>query len=383
MVTIVRLRSVLLSHDYAGSPRLEWVGGFIDTWDAALVEVTCSDGTTGVGEVAQGIMGAPAVPGIVEALVPTVVGLDADDPVAASTSIRDRTLFWARGGITAGVIAAIEQALWDASGKRRSVPVHELMGGVRRPSMELYASGGLGTTPEEVIAWARRQEVAGLVTVKFRAMRTPQRTVELLREVKAALQPGTQFIIDAVQGCASRAWTWDDAVMVGNVAAELGARWYEEPCRADDVAGYAHVRSRVDVPVSGVESFTSPEEFERLLDVRGVDIVQPDAAMVGGPSQLQRVARLAESRGVAVVPHVWGTGVTLMANLHTAFATPNMDLVELCTIPNPLREALLLEPLVISNGRVAPPTSAGLGVRLSPEIEETFPFRPGRGHVIT
>jgi L-alanine-DL-glutamate epimerase-like enolase superfamily enzyme len=171
--------------------------------------------------------------------------------------------------------------------------------------------------------------------------------------------------------------------MVGKVASELGARWYEEPCRADDIAGYAHVRANVDVHVSGVESFTSPEEFERLLDFDGVDIVQPDAAMVGGPSQLQRVARLAANRDVAVVPHVWGTGVTLMANLHTAFATPNMGLVELCTIPNPLREALLVEPLTVSGSRVAPPSSPGLGVRLSPEIEAAFPFQPGRGHVIT
>ena len=383
MVTVTQVRSVLLSHDYAGSPRLEWVGGYIDTWDAALVEVTCSDGTTGLGEVAQGIMGAPAVPGIVDALTAIVLGLDADHPAAASSSIRDRTLFWARGGITSGVIAAIEQALWDAAGKRHGVPAHQLMGGAQRSSMELYASGGLGTTPDEVILWARLQERAGLATVKFRAMRTPQRTVELLHAVKAALQPGTQFVIDAVQGCASRSWSWDDAVMVGNVAAELGARWYEEPCRADDIAGYAHVRAHVDVPVSGVESFTSPDEFERLLELDGVDIAQPDAAMVGGPSQLQRVARFAESRGVAVVPHVWGTGVTLMANLHTAFATPNMDLVELCTIPNPLREALLVEPLVVRDSRVAAPTRPGLGVRLSPEIEAAFPFRPGRGHVIT
>lgn len=383
MVTVTGVRSVLLSHDYAGSPRLEWVGGYIDTWDAALVEVTCSDGSTGLGEVAQGIMGALAVPGIAQALTPIALGLDAEQPALASSTIRDRTLFWARGGITAGVIAAIEQALWDAAGKRHGKPVHELMGGAQRTSMELYASGGLGTTPQEVIDWARLQERAGLATVKFRAMRTPQRTVELLHAVTSALRPGTQFVIDAVQGCASRSWSWDDAVMVGTVASELGARWFEEPCRADDVAGYAHVRARVEVPVSGVESFTSPEEFERLLDVGGVDIAQPDVAMVGGPSQLQRVARLAESRGVAVVPHVWGTGVTLMANLHTAFATPNMELVELCTIPNPLREALLVEPLAIDDSRVAAPTSPGLGVQLSSEIEAAFPFRPGRGHVIT
>lgn len=383
MVTISALRAVLLSHDYGDGPSLAWVGGHIATWDAALVEVACSDGTVGVGEVAQGIMGALAVPGLLEALTPMAVGLDADDPVTAASTLRDRTLFWARGGIASGVIGAIEQGLLDAAGHRHDVPAFELMGGAQRPSIELYASGGLGTTTDEVVAWATDQVAAGLATVKFRAMATPARTIELLYDVTAALRPDTQFVIDAVQGCARRAWSWDDAVAVGHVASELGARWYEEPCRADDVAGYAHVRTRVEVPVSGVESYSTPEEFDRLLEHDGVDIAQPDAAMIGGPSQLQRVAEHAAARGVRVVPHVWGTGVTLMANLHTAFATPGMDLVELCTIPNPLRDALLTEPLPRSGTNVAPPTAPGLGVALTPAVEAAFPFCPGRGHVIT
>jgi len=382
VVTVTAVRAVLLSHEYEASPRLAWVGGHIDTWDAALVEVTCSDGTRGIGEVAQGIMGAVAVPGIVDALVPMVVGLDAERPLESVASVRDRTLFWARGGITSGVIAAVEQALWDAAGIREGRPVHDLLGGAQRSEIELYASGGLGTTTDEIVAWARAQEDAGLATVKFRAMRSAARTIELLHEVTAALRPGTRFVIDAVQGCASRPWSWDDAVAVGQVAGDLGARWYEEPCRADDVAGYAHVRALVDVPVSGVESFTTVDDFERLFDHDGVDIAQPDAAMVGGPSQLQRVATSATSRGLATVPHVWGTGVTLMANLHTAFATPGMDLVELCTIPNPLREDLLVEPFTHAGSRVPLPRGPGLGVALTPEIEARYPFRPGRGHVI-
>lgn len=383
MVTINAARAVLLSHEYPATPRLEWVGGHIDTWDAALVEVTTNDGVTGLGEVAQGIMGALAVPGIVEAMTPYVVGLDADDPPTASASIRDRTVFWARGGVCSGVVAAIEQCLWDIAGKRAGCPAFELMGPARPSAIEVYASGGLGTTSEEVLQWARLQEQAGFGTVKFRAMSTPRRTIELIDDVVPELSSDTRFVIDAVQGCASRAWSLDDAVAVGRAAARHGARWYEEPCRAENVEGFAHVRRSVDVPVSGVESYTSPAEFARLLEHDGVDIVQPDAAMVGGPSEFQRVAAAAAERGVATVPHIWGTGVTLMANLHTALATPGVDLVELCTIPNPMREVLLVEPLRRNGSTIRPPGAPGLGVHLSADIEAQFPFRPGRGHVIS
>jgi len=381
-VTLELVRPILLSHWYAPDEHLVWVGGRIVSWDIALVEVTTSDGFVGVGEVAQGIMGAAAVPGVVDALGPYLVGLDAADPAGAGDALRAKTVFWARGGIARGVIGAVEQALWDALGKRRSLPAYLLLGDQYQEKIEVYASGGLGTTTDDIIDWARKQEVAGLATVKFRAMQTPARTIELLGDVVGELAKGTRFVLDAVQGCASRPWELDDAIEVGRVAADLGARWYEEPCHADDVAGFAHVRQRVAVPVSGVESYTNPFEFERLLEHDGVDIAQPDVAMVGGPRELQRVAASAQRRGVGVVPHVWGSGVTLMANLHTALATPGMDLVELCTIPNPLRDELLLSPLQFDGSSVLAPTAVGWGVSVTPDVEARFPYKPGGGHVI-
>lgn len=379
---IEQLRAVLLSHDYSGQPRLQWVGGWIDTWDAALVEVTTGDGTTGLGEVAQGIMAAEAVPGIVEAIRQYAVGLDISEPDTVGDRLRDMTAFWARGGIASGVIGAIETASWDVAGKIAGKPVHVLMGGPARDRVEVYASGGLGTHPAEVLRWVKAQEDHGFSTVKFRAMGSPEQTVDLLREVVPRLAVGTSFVLDAVQGCSSRPWSIADAVRVGDAAGEMGARWFEEPCRAEDVAGYAEVRRRVSVLTSGVESYSTRGEFERLLEHNGVAIAQPDVSMMGGPTEVRRVAVLAAGHGAKCIPHVWGTAVTQMANLHTAFATANMPLVEWCTIPNPLRDALYVESPDFSTGFVHAPSVVGLGVTLTPDVELAFPFRPGRGHVI-
>ena len=52
------VRPVLLSATYRPGEELTWVGGTIWSWDAALVEVTLSDGTTGLGEAGAGIMAA-------------------------------------------------------------------------------------------------------------------------------------------------------------------------------------------------------------------------------------------------------------------------------------------------------------------------------------
>ena len=380
---ITDIRAVLLSHRYAPGDELTWVGGVIRSWDASLVHVTLDDGSTGVGEAGAGIMAATAVPGIVDAYRPYLEGVTFSSPLRVGDHLRARTAFWSRGGITSGVAGAIETAALDAVAHRAGVPAYQILGGAQRSDIEAYASGGLGTTFDEVANWALAQIAAGFDTVKFRAMNDPDTTIALLDHVVAQLPEGARFVIDAVQACASRPWSIADAIRVGRRAAQLGARWYEEPCQADDVAAYTAVRAAVDVPVSGVESNGSEREFAQLLDAGAIDIAQPDVTFVGGPIAFSRVTRRAQQAGVAAVPHVWGSAVTFAANLHAAFADPHVELFEFCTLPNPLRDAMRVQPVGFRDGRISAPTAPGLGLVLTPEIEREFAFRSGGGHVIT
>lgn len=281
-----------------------------------------------------------------------------------------------------GVVGAIETAAVDAVSKRLGVPAYETLGGLKRDWIESYASGGLGMTFGEVSDWAASQIEAGFGTVKFRAMTDPNTTIKLLDHVTALLPEGVQFVIDAVQACASDPWSIDDAIRVGHKAAERGARWYEEPCQADNVAGYAAVRAAVNVPVSGVESNGTVRDFAQLLDANAIDIAQPDVTFVGGPKAFAQVAELAHARGVTTVPHVWGSGVTFAANLHTVLANPYVELFEYCTLPNPLREAMRVEAVDFRDGGIVAPKAPGFGILLTPEIEAQFPFSAGGGHVI-
>jgi D-galactarolactone cycloisomerase len=379
---VASIRPVLLSATYAPGEELTWVGGTIWSWDAALVEVTLTDGTTGLGEAGAGIMAAQAVPGIVAAFTPYLLDVEFPHPLDVADHLRAYTAFWSRGGILNGVAGAIETACLDAVAKRNGVPAYELLGGARRPRIETYASGGLGTTFEQIADWMHTQVGAGFRTVKFRAMTDPDTTLRLLDHVVGELPDGIRFILDAVQGCASAPWSVDEAIRVGRDVAARGARWYEEPCFANDLAGYARVRAELDVPISGVESNGTVREFAELISSGGIDIAQPDVTFVGGPRAFSDVAALASDAGLACVPHVWGSGVTFSANLHTVLAEPSVELFEYCTLPNPLRDALLVEPVGFDNGMLTAPTVPGLGVALTPELERQFAFVPGGGHVI-
>jgi L-alanine-DL-glutamate epimerase-like enolase superfamily enzyme len=74
--------------------------------------------------------------------------------------------------------------------------------------------------------------------------------------------------------------------------------------------------------------------------------------------------------------------VTFSANLHTVLAEEHVELFEYCTLPNPLREALMVEPVRFVDGYIHAPTAPGIGVELTPKLEADFPFVPGGGHVI-
>ena len=113
-----------------------------------------------------------------------------------------------------------------------------------------------------------------------------------------------------------------------------------------------------------------------FLDLDAVDILQPDAAWLGGLLPVIRAGEMAQRAGVDVAVHAWGGAGTVMGNYHAAFAMPACRWLEYPTQPNPLITELMAEPLRVEEGRVLPPTAPGLGLRLTPEIEAAYPYRP-------
>lgn len=384
---IASIRPVLLSYDNRNDPPLEWVGGRIWAWNTALVEVTTENGTTGLGEVSQATMAAEAVPGLLTALLP-YIPTDEFSGKEVGDHLRSYTRFWARGGIASGVIAAVEMACLDAESKEAGLPLWKHLTSDESAvpeSIEGYASGGLGVTPEQVFGWISAQEQAGFGTVKIRAMRDPKTTIELLDYVASRLGTGTRVALDLVQGCASHPWSIADAITVGSAfQTTLPYHWYEEPCAAEDIQGYAEVTAALEVPVSGVESYSVREDFGHLMDIDGVRIVQPDLGMVGGYSQFSRVVTEARGRGVDSIPHVWGSGIQLLNSMHAAFAL-GMPLLEVCTLNNPLREATQAAPFPIRDGRIhrSDLAAIGSGAVLPEGAEEEFAFLPGLGMKIS
>jgi L-alanine-DL-glutamate epimerase-like enolase superfamily enzyme len=68
-----------------------------------------------------------------------------------------------------------------------------------------------------------------------------------------------------------------------------------------------------------------------------------------------------------------------MANIHAAFAVPNVVILELPPLAGPLHTEIYADGYRFEDGYILPPNAPGLGVRLTDEIKNRFPFERGSG----
>ena len=134
--------------------------------------------------------------------------------------------------------------------------------------------------------------------------------------------------------------------------------------------------------VAGGEQLTSVEEFRLWLSRGAFAVAQPDAAWLG-MSGFVAVAQLAAARGGFVASHAWSGGGGVLQNVHAAFASPSALMVEIPPDGGELHTLLWGDNLVIEDGFVLPPRAPGLGVTLTDEIKERFPFRPGHEEFVS
>jgi D-galactarolactone cycloisomerase len=150
--------------------------------------------------------------------------------------------------------------------------------------------------------------------------------------------------------------------------------WCEEPLPPTDIRGYAELRARAPISIAASEAFCTVHDFKRLIDARGVDIVQPSLTGCGGFGQAKAIAQLAQMNNLRVSPSVWGNPVALAAAMHFSASlpvTPHTDnvpyplIIEYDVGENPLRDKMLRAPLTISDGMLAVPTGPGLGIDIN------------------
>src|SRR5262249_56973210 len=124
-------------------------------------------GEYGLGEVTCGTQPYEPVLGLAAHFNRLLEGFPAREINRAWETMYQESRFWNRYGIGIAVMGGINMAMHDLLGKLLDLPVYQLLGGLVRSRIRVYASNGLFTTAEPLIADARRAQSAGFDASKL------------------------------------------------------------------------------------------------------------------------------------------------------------------------------------------------------------------------
>ncbi|WP_018568132.1 L-fuconate dehydratase [Streptomyces sp. PsTaAH-124] len=361
----------------------------------------------------------------IHALRHHVVGRSVDELCADPGSlfrdlIGDSQLRWLgpEKGVMHMAIGAVVNAVWDLAAKRAGKPLWRLLAEadpawlVRQVDFR-YLTDAL--TPDEALDLLRRgREGAGERTARLLAHGYPAYTtspgwlgyddakltrlaaqavadgftqiklkvgadldddVRRCRVARAVVGPGVRIAVDANQR-----WDVAEAIRWTRALAPYDPYWIEEPTSPDDVLGHAAIREAVaPVKVATGEHVHNRVVFKQMLQAGALDVLQIDAARVGGVNENLAILLLAAKYGVPVCPHAGGVGLCELVQHFSMF-----DYVALTgTTEDRVIEYVdhlhdhFLDPVVIREGRYRAPTAPGFSAAMRPESIARYTFPGG------
>ena len=337
--------------------------------ETMLVSVRTDDGITGWGEA----YGPTALTesAVRDFLAPLVIGRDPRDTEALWRFLFTRGIDYGPKGVLVAGISALDIAFWDIKARTAGQPLYRALGGEPVEAIPCYATGfyfgGEQPLERKFQREAERHLATGFRAMKMKAGLGVEPDTRLVRAVRKAIGEDTLLMVDA-----NHAYSPVEAVALGHRIAECDITWFEEPVSPLDIEGYREVKRSIPIPLAGGECEYTRFGFEPLLRARAIDYAQPDLCACGGISEGMKIATIASIHQVHVTPHAWGSAIGQAAALHFYAARPShpgtltaeRKLIECDQTENPLRTAIVKNPVRLQDGQWWLPETPGLGLEI-------------------
>jgi L-alanine-DL-glutamate epimerase-like enolase superfamily enzyme len=186
----------------------------------------------------------------------------------------------------------------------------------------------------------------------------PGRTEALVPAVRKAVGADVTVLVDG-----NSCYTPKRAIEVGRLLETHGIGHFEEPCPYWELEWTAEVAHALTVPVAGGEQDTDLAQFQRMINMKAVDIVQPDVCYIGGLARTLRVGKMASAAGIPCLPHSANRSMVTVFTLHAMVAMPSAaQHVEFSIEPDSWADEIFTAPLVVRDGLIPFPSGPGWGV---------------------
>ncbi|MFE2045626.1 L-fuconate dehydratase [Streptomyces sp. NPDC059477] len=235
--------------------------------------------------------------------------------------------------------------------------------------------GWLGYDDAKLTRLAAQAVADGYRQIKLKVGADLADDIRRCRVARSVIGPDIRMAIDANQR-----WDVAEAIRWTEALAEFDPYWVEEPTSPDDVLGHAAIRAAVaPVKVATGEHVQNRIVFKQLLQAGAIDVLQLDAARVGGVNENLAILLLAARFGVPVCPHAGGVGLCELVQHLSMFdylalsgTTENRVIEYVDHLHHHFRD-----PVVIGQGHYRAPTAPGFSAEMRPESIERYTFPGG------
>ena len=286
----------------------------VDALEDLVVLIECDDGSVGYGEGAP----TPQITGetmgsmvaTVEYIKPHIMGREIEDfdtiiKLIHSMIVKNTT-----------AKSALEIALYDLKAKSKKLPLYRMLGGTQTKfTTDITISMG---EIDKMIADCQDAITLGYDTLKIKIGDNPQKDVERVVAIHAALDKHIKLRLDANQG-----WSARESVELLHALEKQNiiAEFIEQPVAADDIEGLKYIKERVQTPLLADESIFSVKDARKLLEMQAIDYVNIKLAKTAGITQALELADLSKEFGVKCMIGCMLEGpISVAAGVHVASA---------------------------------------------------------------
>ena len=360
------------------------INQFFPTHRSRLVKIMTDEGISGWGETT--LEGKPeSVEGAVRELADYLIG---KDPLRIEHHWQHmyRSAFYRGGAILMTAISGIDQALWDIAGKYYNIPTYKLLGGAVRDKIRVYAHWGITNLSDETLSRAKERldylQKNGYTMFKsgpagqWRGHETPaviDKFVECASLMREWVGPEIELAFD-FHGKMNPAL----AIEICNEIKHMRPMFVEEPVPQENIDALKLVSDHVPFPIATGERLLSRWDFREVIEKQAAAYLQPDASHAGGITEMKKIANMAETYYIDVLPHCAIGPVAFSACMQVDAVIPNFLVQE--QIDQALGNELLEENWKVKDGYIALPTKPGLGFDINEqEVQKRVKYKEELG----
>ncbi len=330
-----------------------WFGG-----DFVICKITAEDGSVGLGEAFVWLPETGVSPKQIISIIEDALGryLLGESPFNIERIRHRMDVNVTRNEVAKGLL---DMACYDLMGRISRRPACDFMGGFAIDMVPLAALIPLMDV-DSMVGFAQYFHSEGMNTIRVKLGKGIREDVRIMERMREALGDDVRMRVDYNQAYAPA-----EAVRAIKAIEPFGIDYAEQPVRATDYVGMAHVQRLVDTPLMAHEGCFSLQDIITLTEMGAIGVVGINSERPGGVTHALRAIAYAEQLGMGVAIHNQTLGIASAMQIHLA-AAKHFSLGHATELFGHvmMEDDLILKPIDYSGGFARIPSGPGWGVEL-------------------